>query len=152
MLRLTSVLTCACASGRLLAMYWRRPLALFLALVLLVSASGAATLCVEADGGAKIEFVAAICCDDTSDPTPASSETGASFAPVSPCSGCDDRPLDEARWTRTTHDVVVAAPAPSLVSTILLPPEPPVAACECDRALTGSPPSPRAERPSILRC
>ncbi|MGE0193735.1 MAG: hypothetical protein AB7T63_17050 [Planctomycetota bacterium] len=133
-------------------MSWRRPLALFLALVLLVSASGAATLCIEADGSAKVELVAALCCDDTSAQTRASSETGSSFAPVSPCSGCDDRPLDEARWTRTTHDVVIALPAPSLVCTILLPPEPPVALCEHDRALAGSPPSPRAERPSILRC
>lgn len=133
-------------------MTWLRPVALLLVLVLLMSASRAATLCVEADGTVQVELVAAPCCDgEGSAPATSAPEPGASLAPVSPCAGCDDRPLDEARWTRASTSPAVLLPAtPCLVGAALLPP-PPLALDARDRALGCGPPTPRAARPAVAR-
>lgn len=132
-------------------MTWLRPVALLLVLVLLVSASRAATLCVEADGTVQVELVAAPCCDEEGSPPPPP-EPGASLAPLSPCAGCDDRPLDEARWTRASTSPAAPLPAlaPCLAGAAPLPPPPPALEAR-DRPLACGPPTPRAARPAVSR-
>ena len=134
-------------------MTWLRPVALLLVLALLVSASRAATLCVEADGTVQVELVAAPCCDaEGSPPAPSAPEPGASLAPLNPGSGCDDRPLDEARWTRSSSSPAALLPAPTpCLAAAALPPPPPPALEPRERALAGGPPTPRAARPSVAR-
>lgn len=131
-------------------MNWRTFIAVVLIAVLLVSASGAARLCVEADGSKQIEFVAALCCDDPAPSSPTGTEPG--FAPLSPCSGCDDQPLDDARWSRssTSQDVLSFALLPSSITFVVIARD----SRQVERAdsVAAGPPAPRAARPSILRC
>lgn len=126
-----------------------RPLALLLVLVLLLSSSGAATLCVEADGTTRVELLGAVCCDVA--PAPPGAEPGL----TSPdCGGCDDTPLADGSWSRPGAD----ACADALLTLALPPAEAPpalapaglVVAAPVDDAPA---PSPRAARPaSSLRC
>ena len=134
-------------------MTWRQPLALFLALLLLLSSSGAATLCTEADGSVRVELLAAVCCDPTPTVDGTPSQDGPGLRQVPPCAGCDDQPLDEARWSRDkssgTQATLTIAPSP--ISILVSPPDSAQRLVDLARWESGTP-SPRAARPSILRC
>lgn len=136
--------------GKLLPVSWRRHIALFLALLLLVGSSGVLTRCIEADGSAKVEFLAALCCDG--DPPPPTEGPGLSQVPT--CAGCDDRPLDEGRWSRWSgphDDALTLALTPAPVAELLPALAGGLNLVEPVRAATG-PSVPRSERPSLLRC
>lgn len=69
-------------------MSWRQIIAMVLALLVLVTSSRAATICVEQDGNARLEFVGATCCVEPSNTSTAETTVGSSQ-----CAGCDDVPF-----------------------------------------------------------
>ena len=123
-------------------MFRRQLVAVVLALLVLVTSSRAATLCVERDGSTRIELVGSACCAEPIE-APASDTVGAAD-----CAGCDDAPLNvTARLT--SHDgPSVVAPLPSIVVGVLEPSVLEPRPCGC---LDDDQP-PRAARPSRLRC
>ena len=120
----------------------RQLVAVVLALLVLVTSSRAATLCVEQDGSTRVELVGSACC---AEPVEASASD---MVGAADCAGCDDEPLDvTARLT--SHDgPSVVAPLPSIVVDLLrsIVLEPRL------RARLDDDQPPRAARPSRLRC
>jgi len=128
-----------------------RFVALLLVLVLLLSSSGAATLCVEADGTTRVELLGAVCCDAASAPE---GDAEPDLASTTDCAGCDDTPLADGSWSRPGADSLEGA----LLTLALPPAESPPAPAPSGRVSAASDrrapaPSPRDARPaSSLRC
>lgn len=128
----------------------RQLLCLVIALLLLVSGSGAATLCIEADGSARVELLSGVCCDPAN-AGPPHGGSAPEVCPAADCAGCDDRPLDEARWSRQAGaDGSLALALGSAGSLALASPR---LAWHLEHASRdNAPPDPRAARPGFLRC
>ena len=132
-------------------MSWRKIVAMVLVLLVLVTSSRAATICVEQDGNARLEFVGATCCAEPSTASMAETTVGASQ-----CAGCDDVPFGVTgrlvsqksasadlatkllAFDVEPSTILVEAQSTSLVSSL---------ACD-DSGQT----SPRDARPAHLRC
>lgn len=128
----------------------RQIIALLLAVLVLVTSSRAATVCVEEDGTERIEFVGLACC---AEPTEPSSENGTTIE-SNPCAGCADTPFDVTARLKS-HD----SPLKILITKILIPFPTLLFMGEPKRASIALWPtprhdgeSPRAMGPSRLRC
>jgi hypothetical protein len=133
-------------------MSWRKIVAMVLALLVLVTSSRAATVCVESDGNARLEFVGAGCCTEPTTPSTSDSTIGASQ-----CAGCDDAPFG-VTGRLTSRDTASADLAAKLftftsVPTTLLVAEvvSPSLASAVVPAICGPTP-PRDSRPARLHC
>jgi len=133
-------------------MSWRQIVAMVLVLLVLVTSSRAATICVEQDGNARLEFVGAACCTEPSTPSTADTTVGASQ-----CAGCDDVPFGVtgrlvSRGSAST-DLTSKLLAFTLQPTTILVAEPQTSTIVFSLARddSGQPP-PRDARPAHLRC
>lgn len=130
----------------------RQIIAVFLALLVLVTSSRAATLCVERNGSTRLEFVVETCCAE-----PTASTTAETTIASSQCSGCDDVPF-RMTGRLVSQKSVSADLATKLLTFTVEPTALVVAETVCPttrislaRDTSGQPP-PRDARPARLLC
>ncbi len=123
----------------------RQIIALLLAVLVLVTSSRAATVCVEQDGSERIEFVGLACCAEPTSPSGDDETTIESKQ----CGGCADTPFGVTARIKS-HD----SPLKVLITlpTLLFVGEPERASIALWPTPRDDGDSPRATRPSRLRC
>jgi hypothetical protein len=132
-------------------MSWRKIVAMVLALLVFVTSSRAATVCVEADGNARLEFVGALCCTEPSTPSTSDQTIGGSQ-----CAGCDDAPFGvTGRLTSrdtASSDVASKLALNSVPTATLLVAEVISSSVASAAFADRSPTPPRDSRPARLHC
>lgn len=133
-------------------MSWRKIVAMVLVLLVLVTSSRAATICVEQDGNARLEFVGATCCVEPSSPSTTGTTVGSSQ-----CAGCDDVPFGVTgrlvSQKSASADLATKLLAFDLEPTTILVAEAHASTIVFSLAHDDSgQPSPRDARPAHLRC